>query len=67
MHKQFATLFSAVLLTFATAGAVMAQTKLIIGQVSRTAANWPAFIASHEGFLKAEGLTPPQSMWVMSR
>jgi len=34
-----------------------AQTKLIVGQVSRTATNWPAFVAEAEGYMKAEGLT----------
>ncbi len=58
MHKAIRILSVATLLTSAMAVCAVAQTKLIIGQVSRTAANWPAFIADHEGMLKAEGLTP---------
>jgi NitT/TauT family transport system substrate-binding protein len=57
MHKRIATLSAAALLALAAASTAIAQTKVIVGQVSRTAVNWPSFIAESEGMMKAEGIT----------
>jgi ABC-type nitrate/sulfonate/bicarbonate transport system substrate-binding protein len=58
-HKLMPSCLAASVLAFAL-GAVspaLAQTKLVIGQVSRTATNWPHFVAESQGLFKAENLT----------
>lgn len=57
MHKHLAALSAAALLLCATAASAVAQTKVVVGQVSRTAVNWPSFVAESEGLMKAEGIT----------
>jgi len=48
---------SVLALAFGAALPAVAQTKLIVGQVSRTATNWPHFVAESQGLFKAENLT----------
>ena len=47
---------SAFALAIGMVSPALAQTKLVIGQVSRTATNWPHFVAQSQGLFKAENL-----------
>lgn len=57
------TLCVTALLAVAVAGAgspasAQEPKKIALGDVSKTASNWPTFVADHEGFFRKEGIAP---------